>query len=1128
MFPRTSSHGYTHHVELIILHVDDVNMPAPDTYGTQGPIELLRLLQSEQGFYDRKKVFWKSIQDTLLLLSAAPPGGGRNVVTPRFTSRTHLLCMPETSFSSLLQIFGAVLNGFLMTFKPDVQLLATGIVTATIDIYHEVVGQLLPTPARPHYTFNLRDVSKVFQGLLMVRSQQASNKDSFVRLWIHEILRVFGDRLVSRNDGSWLEEVLAKALSAPRLRSEHWSVEKLREEKILWGNFLRPGSVSLYYEEVQDVEKVRVLLQEYNEERVMNASGGGRGSSGAGGGAGALVFFHDAIEHVVRIARVLSQPRGSLLLVGVGGSGRQTLTRLASSMYDQMTHFEVELTRGYGVSNFREDELTLLKLAGMEVPAAAGIGAADDVASAGSESAGAAGGRRGSETGAGGSSKRGSKLETEPVSTILGGANKFESGMPTCFLLNDSQIVSETFLEDVNSLLNGGEVPNLFQTEQMDEVVSALRPICKDLGRSETRDDVWLYFVERVRFNLHLVLAISPVGDQLRTRLRVFPSLVYCTTIDWFHAWPVEALHSVAENLLVELSMSSVSGGGPVSGVPSARGITDSDPADPDQGGSLTKSPSEAMSGQNRFAIQLDQTAIPGLCEAFVEAHTAAATTGSELVAQLGRHVYVTPKSYLDLIALYIELLAEKQRELLKNRDRLAAGVDKIREANDLVAQLQQELDRMRPQIQIKISECLDLIPVVRAEQERAEAIQEKVGADEAVVRGQQQEAAQIQAEAQKDLSKAMPALEAAVRALDALDKKDITEVKSFAKPPPLVMLTMEAVNTLLGEKTDWDSAKRVLTDFNFLSILKNYDKDNIEPGRLKKLAKYIQKPEYSPEEVGKTSRACKSLCMWTHAVHTYSAVAKEVAPKKLKLAELNARLEEADLMLREKQRQLFSVLQDVESLRNKLSAAEAEKEALIAESSLTEDRLLRADVLTRGLSSESKRWNEEVVKLNEKFATVTGDIFLAAAVISYAGPFPSQFRAAAELRWQEGCQKAEVPCASLLDKKLNKFDLVETLGSFAEQRQWVQCGLPADSVSRSNAIMAVRGKRWPLMIDPQGQANKWVRRRGILLAGAANAAANAAAQQGGSAPGTTTFRVAFLPKAKLSLIGVYTRGTKD
>ena len=76
------------------------------------------------------------------------------------------------------------------------------------------------------------------------------------------------------------------------------------------------------------------------------------------------------------------------------------------------------------------------------------------------------------------------------------------------------------------------------------------------------------------------------------------------------------------------------------------------------------------------------------------------------------------------------------------------------------------------------------------------------VKADEAVAKSKAQETQAIADDAQRDLEEAMPALEAAVKALDSLDKNDISEIKMFNKPPELVQTVMEAVCILVGAKS--------------------------------------------------------------------------------------------------------------------------------------------------------------------------------------------------------------------------------------------------------------------------------------------------------------------------------------
>ena len=76
-----------------------------------------------------------------------------------------------------------------------------------------------------------------------------------------------------------------------------------------------------------------------------------------------LVFFKDAIEHVSRISRILRQPRGNAMLVGVGGSGKQSLTRFACFI-GELKCFQIELKKGYGMNDFREDLKKLYKISG--------------------------------------------------------------------------------------------------------------------------------------------------------------------------------------------------------------------------------------------------------------------------------------------------------------------------------------------------------------------------------------------------------------------------------------------------------------------------------------------------------------------------------------------------------------------------------------------------------------------------------------------------------------------------------------------------------------------------------------------------------------------------------------------
>ena len=120
-------------------------------------------------------------------------------------------------------IFKSIIEGFLRNgFKTDVQVLAKPIVISSIAIFSEISKQLRPTPNKSHYTFNLRDISKVFQGILMAKSSSINRPEKMVRLWIHETCRVYHDRLINMQDRSWVtQEIIDLLKTCFRINWEH-------------------------------------------------------------------------------------------------------------------------------------------------------------------------------------------------------------------------------------------------------------------------------------------------------------------------------------------------------------------------------------------------------------------------------------------------------------------------------------------------------------------------------------------------------------------------------------------------------------------------------------------------------------------------------------------------------------------------------------------------------------------------------------------------------------------------------------------------------------------------------------------------------------------------------------------
>ena len=512
-------------------------------------------------------------------------------MTPRLFRHFNMFWMPELSNRSMETIFNSILKGFLVESSKDSQnqgldKYSFSLVRSSIEIYSKITKDLLPTPSKTHYTFNLRDLSKIFQGMLQIKYENLTNKDVLVELWIHESCRVFHDRLADDKDRDWFFSRIQEQLK----NNLEFECEKSYFNKIIFGDYTSNSrDVIKDYIKIDNINDIVAKFTDYlilfnaSFTKTMN-----------------LVFFQDAVSHLSRICRILRQNRGNALLIGVGGSGRSSLTRLAAFIRG-FTTFSIEITKNYKDPQWKEDIKKVLKLAGAK--------------------------------------------NTQAV-----------------FLFSDTQIVKESFLEDINNILNTGEVPNLFLPEDIEEIINDVRPLAKEAGKFDSRDVILKHFVSLLRENLHIVLAFSPVGDKLRTRCRQFPSIINCCTIDWFDKWPDDALFSVAER---------------------------------------------EYKAQEHLEIGEFITSLSNLS---VEIHRSVRDASDKFYEELRRRNYTTPTSYLELLKVYIEMLRVQQNMLPLKIRKYTVGLQTLKETNEEVARLKKKIEEFQPKLEISRKENAELL----------------------------------------------------------------------------------------------------------------------------------------------------------------------------------------------------------------------------------------------------------------------------------------------------------------------------------------------------------------------------------------------------------------------------------
>nr|CCC93687.1 unnamed protein product [Trypanosoma congolense IL3000] len=947
-----------------VILIDDLNMPVKEQYGAQPPIEILRQYMDYKGWYDRKTREFFNIVDIVFASAMGPPGGGRTQVSQRFLRHFNIIAFPEVSEGSMDRIFGSILDSYFNTFSEDVYRMVPLLLKSSIAVFHTVITALRPTPSRSHYLFNLRDLAKVVGGLLMAKPDTIDNTVSLLRLWVHEEMRTFRDRLITDADRKWFDDQLRGQIEGQfKIPFDEVVPPEKGTDGILFVDFMPCKKGLSQYGEVKSFDElVSVLkgkLAQYNATAFHKLR---------------IVMFSYAVEHICRIARAIRKPNGHVLLLGVGGSGRQSLSRIAAFINDYET-FQVEITKGYSTNAWHDDIRKVLRRVAFD--------------------------------------------------------NK-----QLLFLFTDTQIAQEAMLEDVNNLLNSSEVPNLFQGSELDEVFNAMKPVC--IAENVSLDKVGMYarFVKFCKFNLHISLCMSPLGETFRSRLRMFPALVNCCTIDWFTAWPGQALHSVAQNYL--------------------SGMGDLAPHE--------------VESCTELCVMIHET-VESMSERFLQ--------------ETKRHMYVTPTSFLELLQTFKCVLESQIAKGNTTKHRLQNGMEKLRETEEAVVSLQQSLAENQPILIQKSESIKKLMEEITVQTASAEETKQEAEKEEAAVAAKQRECASIEAEAQDQLSEALPELDRALDSLANLKSSQITEVAGYKAPTPGVVMTMQGIAILFQikpvmraggpmeeKKPDyWATAKEQLLNNpnSLLQRLINYDREHINERLIQAVMPLVSSEDFTPKKIAGASQACAAMCQWTHAMVKFHEVNKKVAPLRQRLAVAQEDNRAFQEKLRAAQTRLEAVVLKLENLENDKTRAEREMEELEAVVKMTELKLSRAAMLIDGLGGEKKNWTNTTREIDENSKYLVGDMLAAAGQIAYIGPFTTMYRNALLEKWA-----AELDKHNLIHHA--QLSVFHTLQDPIVTQGWNVNGLPTDALSVENAIILSNARRWPLMIDPQTQANKWIR----------------------------------------------------
>jgi len=1036
--------------------VDDMSMPEVNSWGDQPTNEIVRQLVETNGycFLDKdKRGDLKIIEDLVYIGAMNHPSGGKNDIPNRLKRHFFAFNMTVPPVNTILGIYGKMMNGRFPETDFAFNKFVSKIPGLTIELWRFVRSKMLPSPAKFMYVWNMRELSRIFQGILRVpKDCIKGNEVTLGQLWRHECTRVFMDKLsVSEDKSTFMVEldrltgllvsdevltlggevdgnkvskgkpesrmksrgttrgstvgrktVTAKGKSSKSIGeagegssgdndasgdggllqsvvSDSYFVDFLREDEYDEDGVLVMEAPKIYEKggELKDLtSRTSKFLEQFNEEfpgKRMN-----------------LILFEDAMKHLMRVSRVIGTPRGSLLFVGVGGSGKQCLSRLAAYMAGHRS-FQIVLTKTYGVQALLDDFRDLYKIAGQE-------------------------------------------------------------GKGVMFLMSDSEVKNDDFLEVINSVLMTGEIANLFPKDELQVIAAELRPIAakERPGFVDTPENLVRFFIDRVRANLHFVLAFSPVNPKLPERARKFPGLINGCSINFFMEWPKEALVAVSRGFIGDVE------------------------------------------------IDCDEEVKENLIEHFGGVHTMVVQACEDYFIKMRRHVYQTPKSYLSFLNVYREMYTEKLEELQLASSRVTVGLEKLQQGAEDVETMKVVL--ADEEVKLRKAEESTNEMLKKLELSSMDAKKE-ADAVSIIKKGCEDEKAKIEAEkalAEEDLAKAQPYVDEAERAVNSIKPNDLNELKKLGKPGDIIKLIFDCVALLKMEKMVKPEPSDIilgigkekktiafikdsfaiqksgmLIEKKFLDNIfyfSKYQKDHINDETIEFLLPYLELDGFDPLVARNASKAAEGLCTWARAMKYYHEASKIVKPKLEALSLAEARLHTAQLELDKAQRKLEACQEVLAQLQRDFEKQMETKREIEDGAARTRKKMDQATSLIDGLAGERQRWTDDSHKFNDRRKRLVGDVGVACAFVSYCGPFNQQFRDHIVRDLFCGDQKErQIPASS----NIGLTDFLVDAGTVGD---WGMEGLPGDPLSIQNGILVTRSSRFPLLVDPQGQALAWIK----------------------------------------------------
>lgn len=1066
--------------------IEDLNMPLKERFGAQPPIEILRQNFDYGGWYDRKENDFLYLKNTTFISCMTL---GRPLVSGRLTWHFLTYYFKDLDEQSLKSIYQIYYSANMHKYPNSIRKLESYFTDAIINAYMHTLRIFKPLPTTPHYSYNIRDLNKIFEGFLMIPPESfnldMNPTEKLQILIVNEFLRVVYDRLANENHREeFVKEVLNKMnlsfnknftnkdlitgsfdsnsnLTAINDKANELShktkdsvnslvvVQNLKHNSsIILNNNANKNPLyfddilysdlndEMSYSRITDIENFKENLNGYLRDYNQNKRAKEKMN---------LIFFDYSLKHFIKLDRLFNKQKENGLLIGLTGSGRESLTLLSSfikkyKIYKIRGKDEIE---DYQRKDWLEDIKTLF------------------------------------------------------IQTGLRREN-------TCFVIKDNLIKDDSYYVDLNCIISSGIVYNLFTNDEKVDLISQLKNM-REVEELNLPDDtaVWNSFIDIAVSHMRVIICLNPLNEDFSKIIRTFPAFVNNTYIDWFLNWPEPALYELAKREFLSINdlerfinfdKKSLNNSDSRSDnilendnkiKQSKNIISDIVEADLEEEDELKQIINkENNNTNNSILISPEKKMIAEkLSLIFSKAFIRLIEYNEKYCKETRKRVIILPKTYLDCINFFNKFALSYLKSTTNQINKYKGGVNKIEDAEIAIKQMTEILEVKKPILIEKDKSLQITLSELEIQKKEAEIHREQCEIKEREAFDKKEEAENKKSVADFNIAEAEEIKNKINNKIASIDVKVYSQLRTYRVPPKEITKMMQAITAITNnfEKkqidtlpTEWEYYKKKMNDKKYLenlvSLPKKLENNLLSEKNINLLKPFIEDTSLEPTKMLNISSACEIFCVYFKSMKQLDELLKtKLIPSKLDLEIATKIYNTAQSELDEQRKNLDEVELKLNKLEYNSNSLKQEKINLQMEITDSEKKLIRAQKLSTKLVSERSRWKEIGEDLEKNLEYLLGDVIISVFYICFLTPYLDIKR--------EAFLKSEL-FGIIKDSSINlkeQITISKIVGNPFKIQEWLANGLPSDSGNIDNAIVLFESYKPVLLLDPQKQGIRFL-----------------------------------------------------